>query len=210
MFWVNRNLNRIALRYVTKIQVRLNGGHFPYLASVALWPVSPSHVIPVRETRKQNRNNNYISSPLLFRPGKTLQKSLKVCHKNPRETKWRSYSLYIQRDPLSGITFRRNTGQRDKVYAQKLYDLIRYNSIQECFPNEALNGYGIKQRGLIVKDFFLWKGGLIRERGACYYWFFASQMSQKSEQCFHCLQYNNPIYGLFYILLGAALCHVNV
>ena len=71
MFWVNRNLNRIALRYVIKIQVRLNGGHFPYLSSVTLWAVLPSHVIPVRGTRKQNRNNNYISSPSLFRSGKT-------------------------------------------------------------------------------------------------------------------------------------------
>ena len=56
------------------------------------------------------------------------------------------------------------------------------------------------------------------------------QMSKKCEECFHCLQYSNPKYilhfkidlifkaktflipdyGLFYILLGAALCHVNV
>ena len=71
MFWVNRNLNRIPLRYVIKIQVRLNGGHFPYLSSVTLGAVLPSHVIPVRGTRKQNRNNNYISSPSLFRSGKT-------------------------------------------------------------------------------------------------------------------------------------------
>ena len=71
---------------------------------------------------------------------KPIQKSLKLCHKNPRETKWRSYSLLIQCDPLSGITFLCNTGQRDKVYAQKLYDLIRYSSIQEWFPNEPLNG----------------------------------------------------------------------
>ena len=52
----------------------------------------------------------------------------------------------------------------------------------------------------------------------------------KGEECFHCLQYSNPKcilhfeidlifraktflipdFGLFYILLGAALCHVNV
>ena len=50
---------------------------------------------------------------------KPIQKSLKLCHKNPRETKWKSHSLYIQRDPLSGITFRRNTGQRDKTTEQK-------------------------------------------------------------------------------------------
>ena len=36
----------------------------------------------------------------------------------------------IQCDPLSGITFSCNSGQMDKVYAQKLYDLIRYNSIK--------------------------------------------------------------------------------
>ena len=51
--------------------------------------------------------------------------ALKAYHKNPRETKWISYSLLIQCYPLSGITFLCNTGQRDKVYAQKLYDLFR-------------------------------------------------------------------------------------
>ena len=71
MFWVNRNLNRIPLRYVIKIQVRLNGGHFTYLSSVTLWAVLPSHVITVRGTRKQNRNNNSNSSPSLFRSGRT-------------------------------------------------------------------------------------------------------------------------------------------
>ena len=49
----------------------------------------------------------------------------------------------IQCDPLRGITFLCNTGQRDKVYAQTLSDLIRCNSIQECFPNEPLSGYGM-------------------------------------------------------------------
>ena len=32
---------------------------------------------------------------------------------------------------------------RDKVHAQKLYDRIRCNSIQECFPNEPLSGHGM-------------------------------------------------------------------
>ena len=50
---------------------------------------------------------------------KPKQKSLKVCHKNPSETKWRSFSLLIECDPLSGITFPRNTGQRDKKTEQK-------------------------------------------------------------------------------------------
>ena len=143
MFRSRGNLHRKALSYVIKIQERLNGSHIPYTSSVTHWTVLPSDVIPVRGTRQQNKNNNYILSPTLFRSGKPIQKSLKVCHKNPRETKWRSYSLLIQCDPLSGITFLCNNGQRDKVYAQKLYDLIRYNSIQECFPNEPLNGYGM-------------------------------------------------------------------
>ena len=120
MFRSRGNLHRKALSYVIKFQERLNGSHIPYTSSVTHWAVLPSDVIPVRGTRQQNKNNNYILSPTLFRSGKPIQKSLKVCHKNPRETKWRSYSLLIQCDPLSGITFLCNNGQRDKVYAQKL------------------------------------------------------------------------------------------
>ena len=51
---------------------------------------------------------------------KPKQKSLKLCHKNLTETKWKSHSLYIQRDPLSGITFRSNTGQREKITTETL------------------------------------------------------------------------------------------
>ena len=60
---------------------------------------------------------------------KPIQKSLKVCHKNPRETKWRSYSLLIQCDPLSGITFPRNTGQRDKSTEQKQQLYLKSNVV---------------------------------------------------------------------------------
>ena len=80
------------------------------------------------------------------------------------------------------------------------------------------------------KEGLLESGGLMENLRYCYYWFFASQMSTKSEECFHCLQYSNPKcilhfeihlifraksflipdYGLFRILLGAELCHVNV
>ena len=123
-----RNLTRIALRYVIKIQVRLNGGHIPYLSNVTLWAVLPSNVIPIRGTRQQNKNNNYILSPTLNMK-KPIQKSLKVCHKNPRETSWRSYSLLIQCDPLSGITFPRNTGQRGKTTEQKQQLYLKSNVV---------------------------------------------------------------------------------
>ena len=36
--------NHHVIKYVIKIQERLNGGHFPYLSSVTLWAVLPSHV----------------------------------------------------------------------------------------------------------------------------------------------------------------------
>ena len=120
MFRSRGNLQRKALnyRYVIKSHERINGGHIPYLSNVTLLPVLPSDVIPIRGTRQQNKNNNYILSPMSDME-KPIQKSLKVCHKNPRETKWRSYSLLIQCDPLSGITFPRNAGQRDKTTEQK-------------------------------------------------------------------------------------------
>ena len=60
---------------------------------------------------------------------KPIQKSPKLCHKNPRETKWRSYSLLIQCDPLSGITFPRNTGQRDKTTEQKQQLYLKSNVV---------------------------------------------------------------------------------
>ena len=96
---------------------------------------------------------------------------------------------------------------------------------------------GVKREGgLLLKLSSSEKEGLLERRGLmedlryCYYWFFASQMWKKSEECFHCLQYGNPKcilhfeihlifraktflipdYGLFHILLGAALCHENV
>ena len=74
MFKSRGNLHRKALnyRYVIKSHERLNGGHIPYISSVTLWAVLPSDVIPVRGTRQQNRNYNYILSPTLFRSGENL------------------------------------------------------------------------------------------------------------------------------------------
>ena len=68
------NLHRKALnyRYFIKSHERLNGGYIPYISSVTLWAVLPSDVIPVRGTRQQDRNNNYILSPTLFRSGEDL------------------------------------------------------------------------------------------------------------------------------------------
>ena len=123
MFRSSWNLHRKALnyRYVIKSHERLNGGYIPYISSVALWAVLPSDVIRVRGTRQQNRNNNYILIPTLFRSGENLyRKALRYVINNQLKRNGSHFS-YLSSVTLWAVlpfSFRRNTGQRDRVHAQ--------------------------------------------------------------------------------------------
>ena len=111
MFSSRGNLHKKALSYVIRSQERLHGAHIPYISSVTLSSALSSDVVPVRRTRQQNRNDNYILSPTLFRSGENRYgKALRYVIKIQLRVNEGHFPYLSSVTPLSGITFRRNTG----------------------------------------------------------------------------------------------------
>ena len=82
-----------------------------------------------RDKTTERKQQSYLMSNVVQIWTNLYRKALRYVIKI-QERLWRSFSLLIQCDPLSGITFPRNTGQRDKTTERKQQSYLMSNVVQ--------------------------------------------------------------------------------